>query len=272
VTVQRILVAIDTSPGSLAAAEAAARLAARLQAELAGLFVEDIRLLRLVEAPLAREVDSLTAGHRQPRGEILQRQFRLQGDRAREKLRRIATRHGIPWSFRVARGAVSSEIAAAAREAVIVSLGHGGWSTRPQRTLGAAASAVLEQGSACTLLMRRAAEVLPPVLLVYDGSPEGDRALALARQLADHEENAVRVLLLGHDEKALRTRLTEQTTEGAGLSIIDAVENPAEPRLGLVLRQAGAGSIVVPVSGDPTYREILHEILDASTCPLLLVS
>jgi hypothetical protein len=40
----------------------------------------------------------------------------------------------------------------------------------------------------------------------------------------------------------------------------------------LVLRQAGAGSIVVPVSGDPTYREILHEILDASTCPLLLVS
>ena len=65
--VERILVAIDASPGSLAAAETAARLAALLNAELEGLFVEDDRLLRLPAAPLARQVDSITAGPRSRR-------------------------------------------------------------------------------------------------------------------------------------------------------------------------------------------------------------
>jgi nucleotide-binding universal stress UspA family protein len=272
VTVKRILVAIDTSPGSLAAAEAAARLAARLRAELQGLFVESAQLLRLVAAPLAREVDTLTGHHRQARSENLHRQFRLLGNRARDELRRIATRHGIPWSFRVARGDVSAEIAAAAKEAQIVTIGHGGWSTRPQRILGAAASAVLENGNACTLLMRRAGEVRPPVLLLYDGSEEGDRALALAHQLADHERNAVRVILLGQDESALRARLAAAAGASCDLTIVDAITSPAGPRLPRALRRSGACSIIVPVSGDPTYREILHEILDTSTCPILLVS
>lgn len=271
-TVKRILVAIDTSPGSLAAAEAAAKLAARLQAELQGLFVESTQLLRLVAAPLAREVDTLTGHHRKARSETLHRQFRLLGNRARDELRRIATRHGIPWSFRVARGDVSAEIAAAAKEAEIVTIGHGGWSTRPQRILGAAASAVLENGNACTLLMRRAGEVRPPVLLLYDGSEEGDRALALAHQLADHERNAVRVILLGQDESALRARLAAAAGASYDLTIVDAITSPAEPRLPRALRRSGACSIIVPVSGDPTYREILHEILDTSTCPILLVS
>ena len=270
--VQRILVAIDNSPGSLAAAEAAARLAARLNAELEGLFVEDIRLLRLVDAPLAREVDTLTASRRQPGSDTLDSQFRLLGTRAREELRRIANRHRIPWSFRVARGAVSSEIAAAAAQAEIVSLGYGGWSTRPQRALGAAASAVLERGMSCTLLMRRAADVRPPVLLLYDGTPQGDRALKLACQLAGNDESLVRVLLLGPDEKALGKRLGEVGGPDNCLSVVDAIESPAEPRLTAVLKGSDAGSVIIPVGGDPTYRDILHEILETSTCPVLLVS
>ena len=44
--IRRILVALDTSKHSLAALEAADELAAWLKAELFGLFVEDINLLR----------------------------------------------------------------------------------------------------------------------------------------------------------------------------------------------------------------------------------
>ena len=44
--VERILVAIDTSPYGRSAMEAAAELAAEFQAELLGLFVEDVSLLR----------------------------------------------------------------------------------------------------------------------------------------------------------------------------------------------------------------------------------
>ena len=53
---RRILVAIDTSPHGSAALEAAARLATELRAELEGLFIEDINLLRLAGLPFAREI------------------------------------------------------------------------------------------------------------------------------------------------------------------------------------------------------------------------
>ena len=50
-TPRRILVALDASAHSHAALAAAVALAARLHAEIEGLFVEDINLLRLAELP-----------------------------------------------------------------------------------------------------------------------------------------------------------------------------------------------------------------------------
>ena len=64
IVIQRILVALDASPHSQAALDAAATLAARVSAELQGLFIEDVNLLRLAELPFAREVGSFTATHR----------------------------------------------------------------------------------------------------------------------------------------------------------------------------------------------------------------
>ena len=52
----RILVALDASPQSEAALRAAAELAALLEAELEGLFVEDINLLHLCGLPFGREI------------------------------------------------------------------------------------------------------------------------------------------------------------------------------------------------------------------------
>ena len=53
---RRIVVALDASSHSHAALAAAVALAGRLQAELQGIFVEDVNLLRLAELPFAREV------------------------------------------------------------------------------------------------------------------------------------------------------------------------------------------------------------------------
>jgi K+-sensing histidine kinase KdpD len=52
-TIRRILVALDASPDSLAALKTAADLARRMEAELMGLFVEDIELLRMADSPYA---------------------------------------------------------------------------------------------------------------------------------------------------------------------------------------------------------------------------
>ena len=61
----RILVALDASPRSLAALSTAGALAAELDAELSGLFVEDINLQRLLALPFAREF-CLLSGQLQP--------------------------------------------------------------------------------------------------------------------------------------------------------------------------------------------------------------
>ena len=54
--IRRILVGLDASPRSLSALEVACDLAARFRAELEGLFVEDIDLLRACELPFTREI------------------------------------------------------------------------------------------------------------------------------------------------------------------------------------------------------------------------
>jgi nucleotide-binding universal stress UspA family protein len=49
--IRKILVALDASLGSRAALRAAADLAAAMEAELSGVAVEDVELLRFAEAP-----------------------------------------------------------------------------------------------------------------------------------------------------------------------------------------------------------------------------
>jgi len=49
--IRRVLVAMDASPHSRAALEAAIELASHFEAELRGLFVEDINMLRAVGLP-----------------------------------------------------------------------------------------------------------------------------------------------------------------------------------------------------------------------------
>ena len=80
----RILVPLDASENSLTALDTAAELAAVLDAELEGLFVEDINLLQLCDFPFAREVSFLGPSFRRiDRAETERRNSDLQlGPRA----------------------------------------------------------------------------------------------------------------------------------------------------------------------------------------------
>ncbi|NIV32483.1 MAG: universal stress protein, partial [Anaerolineae bacterium] len=122
-TIRRILVALDASPHSLAALEAAVDLAARFEAELAGLFVEDENLLRLADLPFVSEIGVFTATRRRVDGGEMERQIRVQGRRVREIFTVRTRRAQVTWSFRVVRGTVLSEVLSAASEADVLVLG-----------------------------------------------------------------------------------------------------------------------------------------------------
>jgi nucleotide-binding universal stress UspA family protein len=123
VRARRILVALDGSPESRAALAAAARLAVSTGAGLAGLFVEDVELLRLAGLPFAREAGLSSGVFRRLAVSDIELRFRVSAERAREALREVAEGSGLVSSFRVTRGRVVPEILRAASEADVVAAG-----------------------------------------------------------------------------------------------------------------------------------------------------
>jgi nucleotide-binding universal stress UspA family protein len=190
-----VLVAVDASPQSLTALETAAKVASRLNAELRGIYVEDIDLVRTAELPFARVIT--TSG--QPQSltpEMMQRQLDRQADIARNAVEAAGIRCNISWSFSVVRGAVYGEIARAASLADFVTVGRSGWSALLGKQLGSVSRSLLEAGTT-SLLMVGEGGIRAPLAVVYDGSPSSDRALALAVALDGSNSNPIIVVVVG---------------------------------------------------------------------------
>jgi len=205
-TLRRILVALDASAHSLAAVEAAAELAAAMQAEMEGLFVEDINLIRLASLPCTREVRH-TASVASLDLEQMERALKAQAAEARQALAAAARRAHVQWSFRVARGPVAHEVLAAAAAADLLTLGKLGRSRSPQARLGSTALRMLAGAPVALLLVehrRVGAYRLRRVLVVYDGSEGAGRALDVAARLAEASCVNLTVLMLTDDSEAMQ--------------------------------------------------------------------
>jgi len=104
------------APGSAGAPEAVARLAAEMQAELLGLFIEDIELLRFAALPFAAEVGFPSAARRTVDLAGLERQLRTQAAGLRQALATALDPTTVIWSFRVARASPENAVEAALAE------------------------------------------------------------------------------------------------------------------------------------------------------------
>jgi nucleotide-binding universal stress UspA family protein len=245
--IRRIVVAVDASPHSLAAIEDAALLARLLEAELMGVYVEDIRLLRAAELPRMVEVNLSSHAERPFTDRYAEGQLKAQAAKARRALEEAARRSRLRWSFAVRRGVVSTELVAAAQGSVLLILGQLGWPLPGRRQLGSIAAAVLAQTPAPVLIVRQGMRLHAPYLLLYDGSSPAQRSLRLAASLlppggqllvassdeARHRQEVMQSLPLFI---AYRTRLLQIPDPlGANLAAIVKAE-----RIGLVVLGAGA--------------------------------
>ena len=279
--IRRILVAVDASPHSLAALEAAVDLAARFQAELAGLFVEDENLLRLADLPFVSEIGIFTASRRRIEGEELERQIRVQRRRVRQVFTIQTDRAHVTRSFRVVRGTVLSEVLAAASEADVLVLGRAGWSLLRRGRLGSTVRGILPERFGLALVMKEGTCLGDPLAVVYDGSPAADRALiaadTLRRQSGGDQVPATRtiVLLLAEDPQRARNlqvqaaaRLGERGISTRYRSLTD--DNVA--RLADVLQSEGCGILVLPARGAALQDSVLLALLEQLDLPVLLVT
>jgi len=194
-TIRRILVALDASAHSLAAVEAAVELAARLEAELLGLFVEDVDLLRFAESPCAREILYASAKDAPLSRATMESRLRAQCEQARKALSAAAARLQVPWSFRSVRGRVTPEILAAAAEVDLLALGNIGWSFGPPVRMGSTALEAATSSIPVLLVSERGLPREVNLAVYYDGSTAAKRSLLAAAQLARTGANATTVLL-----------------------------------------------------------------------------
>ena len=211
----RILVALDATEDSLASLDLATRLAAKLRAELEGLFVEDINLLRMADLPCTRVVSVATTSHHGLNLPSMERELRRQARVARDMLAMNAERFSVRWSFRTARGAMASEILAAAAEADIVIVGKSD-RAYPQRLKLGSTARMLSAQSPCAVLIAHhrfiAAEYSPPgaILVAYDDTATSDRALRLAARIAVSERHPITVFIPESKRAAPRLQSTAE--------------------------------------------------------------
>jgi nucleotide-binding universal stress UspA family protein len=270
--VLRVLVALDTSPGSRAAAEAATQLAALLEAELSGIFIEDMDLLDLSRSPMARQAGLWTAAvHRVGRRE-LEHQFRVQGERARQSLARYAARAEIPWSFRVLRGAVATEIHGASTETDLVCLGRTGWALRHRRALGRTARRLLAERRRHILLIDRHLDLKRPILLIFDGSEAARNALALALQLQAGSRTPLFVAWQsrGRNDREKMARLLQSHEKTVHL--LKSGGELSAARIGHLAHHRGCGLVILPLGGGELAEEQLQDVVERLHCPVLFVS
>lgn len=103
------------APGRIASPAALTRLAKEMQAELLGLFIEEVDLLRLAAFPFAAEIGVASAARLALDPAALERALRSNAASLRQSLA-AALEPDVAWSFRVARASPAEAVAAAIAE------------------------------------------------------------------------------------------------------------------------------------------------------------
>jgi nucleotide-binding universal stress UspA family protein len=276
-TIERILVALDASPHSLAALEAAVDLAARFQAELSGLFVEDENLLRLAELPFVREIGIFTATRRRIDSEQMERQIRVQSRRVRRVFTMTTERAHVQRSFRVARGAVLSEVLSAAAEADVLVLGQAGWSLLQRGRLGSTVRGILPKQFGLALILKEGTCLGDPLAVVYDGSPVAERALIAAAALRRQpdKDRALIVLLLAEESQSAQTLQSQAASRLAdrdAIAVYRSLTSANALWLADILQAEGCGMLVLPARSSALQDSVLVELLEHLDLPVLLVT
>ncbi len=268
--IRRILVALDATPPSEATLEGVARLAVRAEAELLGLFVEDIDLLNLAGLPFARESCLSFALSRPLLTENVERALRAQAGRARALLEKTALRQSLRWSFRVVRGRMAEELQSASGQADLIAFG-----LPVHARAGTGTPAIARTVSRPILFLPRGATLRPPFAVVFDRGEAARRALALAAQLAGGEQQGVAVLVApGGDAETLELEKQAAILLRDHRVPVESIRRlPAPTTAGLlsVLDAAHLGTLILPAGLDWLTHEALDDLLEAAGVAVLLV-
>jgi hypothetical protein len=235
---------------------AASDLARGLGAELSGLFVENISLLRMAALPFTREIGLISGIARPIDSRELERMLERQAERVRRRLAEVAAELALPWSFEVARGSLLDHALEAAAKTDLVVLA-------PRPAAARRATAALSQPA-------------PPVTVsaLFDAGASGPRVLAAALELAHGSLERLSVLVpaargsIPESAKKRAAASLRVPEEALRLSPIDDLESGALARR---TRERRVRALVLSMNSMSDARSQLRLLLEEAGCPLVLV-
>jgi nucleotide-binding universal stress UspA family protein len=270
--IRRILVALDASAQSLAALEEAATLAAAMEAELMGLFVEDINLVRIAGLPFARQISYPSGEEEHMSSARIDLELRARAELARKAIAAAAERRHMPWSFRIVRGEVTGEILGAASQADLIFIGTAGCS--PARGMGSTAKALVAGARGAFLLVQQVVPEGEPILALDDGTDGARRALDMALRLANARQVSLVVFLSAATPEAAE-RLEQQATQVLGNRTkhlqFRRLYDPSPRSFAEALRKEGGGLLVLPGESSLAREQGVRLLLQLTRNPVLLI-
>lgn len=283
--IRRIVVGLDAFATEDEPLRLAAELARAFEAEIEGLFVEDLDLLRAASLPFAREVGSFSAAARPFERTALEGQLRAVARRARARLLRAFSGTEVRAGFRVVRGRVPGELVAALGGADLLVVGGG----RPLRAgpahgLGSAARALARSGGRLLIVPRRPGRRRSPagdrpagrgaaresLAVVHDASASGGDALRIAALLARRQGRDLLAYAVADDE-ATRADLAREAQAGAGPDVRVRAEALARAQAGEAARRARERGARLLIAGMEPAEPDAERLVAAFGGPVLQV-
>lgn len=259
--------ALDQSPPSQAALEEAAALAAGLRAELTGIFVLDMDLLRISALPVGREI-GLTSAQRRPLDPAaMERALRARAETARRTLDSVARRHQVRSSFVLSRGSVAGELLAAASRADIMAMGLIGHMGLAGRHLGSTTRQIRARSSCSLLLLAPGPRSGKRVLVLHTNSADSAAGLDLALELARRRGAELVVLPCGASEQ-LRADLDARLQQAGTQVRVGATAPESFRELAGIIRALDGGLLVA--AEDCPLMAGHDDEFDRLGCPVLL--
>jgi len=273
-TIRRIVVAMDASAHSQAALEAAITMATRFGAQLQGLYVEDVNVLRIAGLPNAHEFGIHSARWRRVTAGDVERQLRVRSREVQEEFQRLTARAAVLGTFHVARGTVDIEIRAAAAQADMLVVGRVGWSQLRRRQVGSTARALCGAAETDVIAVLHAGtRIDPPLMVVWHGGDPSERTLALAAGLATGT-TPIELLAVAQDDVQLETAELALDKALAELGLANRRHRmvlPSSADLVQAARVFGAGTLLAPGCLACLEEDGLVSLLSQVDVPILLV-
>jgi nucleotide-binding universal stress UspA family protein len=270
--IQRILIALDGSPHSLAALKAAADLAEHLEAELTGIYVEDINLIRSSDMPAMRQVSYYSALARKFGREQMEEELRAQANRIRRTLALTAQRSRLSSSFRVTRGVILDELLRAVEDADLMIIGKAGWSHR--RRAGSTARGLVLRCPRQILVLQEGGNLGYILALVYDGSPASELGLQAALDLLKRRPAYLSVILVSEgieQARQMQEQVNRELREHDQAASFRWLLAPRVKTLTMLIKSEGYGALILPAELNVLPAEGLPDLLDELDIPILIV-